>query len=84
MRALPPIPSWVALEQETAFILQQQEEHGWYFHERVYGSLHRLSRESLTKLINYYVTGILSSSDRNYPKRNNKTQGYIKAVHSQD
>ena len=34
MSTFPPLPDWVKLEHQVAQILQQQEEHGWYFDER--------------------------------------------------
>ena len=34
MTTFPPLPDWVKLEHQVAHILQQQEEHGWYFDER--------------------------------------------------
>ena len=34
MSTFPPLPDWVKLEHQVAQILQQQEEHGWYFNER--------------------------------------------------
>ena len=34
MSTFPPLPDWVKLEHQVAHILQQQEEHGWYFNER--------------------------------------------------
>tara|TARA_A100001201_G_scaffold143514_1_gene145502 strand:- start:1927 stop:3195 length:1269 start_codon:yes stop_codon:yes gene_type:complete len=78
MRALPPIPSWVALEQETAFILQQQEEHGWYFDERAAWELTQtLTREldETYQLLRDRHPFVFGSEFT--PKRNNKTQGYI-------
>ena len=78
MRALPPIPSWVALEQESAFILQQQEEHGWYFDERAAWELTQtLTREldETYQLLRDRHPFVFGSEFT--PKRNNKTQGYV-------
>ena len=33
--------------------------------QRLHGNLHLLSEQNLKKLINYYATGTLTSSDRN-------------------
>jgi len=53
----------------------------------LHGNLHQLSDKSLKKLINYYVTGILTLPDQYLclneiigptPKRDNRTQGYVK------
>ena len=78
MRALPPIPSWVALEQEAAFILQRQEEHGWYFNERAAWQLTQALQKELEETHEVlrkrhpFVKG-----EEKTPKRNNKTQGYV-------
>ena len=78
MRALPPIPSWVALEQEAAFVLQQQEQHGWYFNERAAWQLTQTLQKELEETHEVlrkrhpFVKG-----EEKTPKRNNKTQGYV-------
>ena len=83
MRALPPIPSWVALEQEAAFILQQQEEHGWYFDERAAWQLTSSLQKELEETYQLlrdrhpYVAGPIFT-----PKRNNRTQGYVAGAES--
>jgi len=78
MRALPPIPSWVALEHEAAHVLQQQENHGWCFDERAAWELTSALQKELEethKILRNrhpFVKG-----EEKTPKRNNKTQGYV-------
>ena len=78
MRALPPIPSWITLEQEAAFILQQQEEHGWYFDERAAWELTQALTTELDQtyqLLRNRHPFVFGSEFT--PKRNNRTQGYV-------
>jgi len=81
MRALPPIPSWVTLEQEAAFILQRQEEHGWYFNERAAWELTQTLQQELQETHQLlrnrhpFVEGSVFT-----PKRNNRTQGYVQGA----
>lgn len=78
MRALPPIPSWVALEHEAAHVLQQQENHGWCFDERaaweLTSALQKELEETHKVLRNRHP---FVKGEEKTPKRNNKTQGYV-------
>ena len=66
------------MEHQVAHILQQQEEHGWYFDEQGAQELEQTLRRELeetTELLRKqfpYVAGALFT-----PKRDNRTQGYI-------
>ena len=79
MQTFPPIPEWISLEHQVAHILTQQEIHGWYFDEQQARSLEstlRREMEQTTRLLRKqypYVGGTVFT-----PKRNNRTQGYIK------
>ena len=83
MQPLPPIPEWVQVEHQVAHLLQQQEEHGWYFDER---SAQQLTSTLLSELQETYqllrdrhpyVEGPVFT-----PKRDNRTQGYVKGAPS--
>ena len=81
MRALPPLPEWVALEHKVATILAKQEQHGWYFDERSAWQLASTLQQELQDLEEVlrtrhpYVAGAEFT-----PKRNNKTSGYIEGA----
>ena len=85
MRALPPIPSWVALEQEAAFILQRQENHGWYFNERAAWELTQALQKELEETHEVlrkrhpFVKG-----EEKTPKRNKKHKAMFLEQHSHD
>ena len=83
MQSFPPIPEWVKVEHQAAHLLQQQEEHGWYFDER---AAQQLTSTLLTELQETYqllrdrhpfVEGSVFT-----PKRDNRTQGYVKGAPS--
>lgn len=83
MQSFPPIPEWVKVEHQAAHLLQQQEEHGWYFDER---AAQQLTSTLLTELQETYqllrdrhpfVEGPVFT-----PKRDNRTQGYVKGASS--
>ena len=83
MQSFPPIPEWVKVEHQAAHLLQQQEEHGWYFDER---AAQQLTSTLLTELQETYqllrdrhpfVEGSVFT-----PKRDNRTQGYVKGASS--
>ena len=63
------------MEHQVAHILQQQEEHGWYFNEQRAQELEQTLRrelETTTELLRKqypYVAGALFT-----PKRDNRTQ----------
>ena len=78
MSTFPPLPDWVQLEHQVAQILQQQEEHGWYFNEREAYELESALRGELEEATDIlrskygFVSGAVFT-----PKRNNRTQGYV-------
>ena len=78
MSTFPPLPDWVKLEHQVALILQQQEEHGWYFNEGSARELEQTLRSELSEATEIlrrrhpFVAGAVFT-----PKRNNRTQGYI-------
>ena len=78
MSTFPPLPDWVQLEHQVAHILQQQEEHGWYFNERAACELEQTLRREMEETVGIlrskygFVSGALFT-----PKRNNRTQGYV-------
>ena len=78
MSTFPPLPDWVKLEHQVAQILQQQEEHGWYFNEREAYELESSLRgelEETTAILRTkygFVAGTVFT-----PKRNNRPQGYV-------
>jgi DNA polymerase I-like protein with 3'-5' exonuclease and polymerase domains len=83
MQPLPPIPEWIKVEHQAAHLLQQQEEHGWYFDER---AAQQLTSTLLSELQETYqllrdrhpfVEGSVFT-----PKRDNRTQGYVKGAPS--
>ena len=84
MRPLPPLPEWVQMEHQVAYILQQQEENGWYFDERGAQELESTLRRELeetTRVLREqypYCAGALFT-----PKRDNSRQGYIKGAELQ-
>lgn len=81
MRALPPLPEWVALEHKVATILAKQEQHGWYFDERSAWQLASSLQQELQDIEEVlrkqhpYVAG-----NEFTPKRNNSTSGYIEGA----
>ena len=78
MSTFPPLPDWVKLEHQVALILQQQEEHGWYFNESSARELEQTLRSELSEATEIlrrrhpFVAGAVFT-----PKRNNRTQGYV-------
>ena len=72
------------MEHQVAHILQQQEEHGWYFDEQRAQELESTLRrelETTTELLRKqfpFVAGALFT-----PKRNNSRQGYIEGAELQ-
>ena len=72
------------MEHQVANILQQQEEHGWYFNERgaqeLESTLRRELEETTRVLREQYplVAGALFT-----PKRDNRTQGYVNGAQLQ-
>jgi len=72
------------MEHQVAHILQQQEEHGWYFDERGAQELEQTLRRELeetTRVLREqypYCAGALFT-----PKRDNARQGYIKGAELQ-
>ena len=78
---LPTIPEWVTLEHEAAEILTKQELHGWYFDERAAWKLASTLRKQLEETHQLlrdrhpYVAGSVFT-----PKRDNRTQGYVKGT----
>lgn len=81
MQPLPPIPEWVKIEHQVAHLLQQQEEHGWYFDERsawkLTLSLQRELQETYKLLRDRHP---FVQGSEFVPKRDNKTQGYVKGA----
>ena len=83
MATFPPIPEWITLEHQVATILTTQENHGWYFDERSARELESTLRQELEethKLLRNrfpFVAGSLFT-----PKRDNRTQGYVKGAQS--
>lgn len=79
METLPTIPEWITLEHEAAEILTTQELHGWYFDERSAWQLASTLRQELEETYQLlrdrhpYVAGPVFT-----PKRDNRTQGYVK------
>ena len=79
MRPFPPLPEWVEAEHQVAHLLQQQEEHGWYFDERAAQQLTstlQCELQETYKLLrdrHPFVEGPVFT-----PKRDNRTQGYVK------
>lgn len=81
MQTLCQPPDWIKLEHQVATILQQQEEHGWYFNERTaweFASTLRRELEDITKLLRDRHPYVFGSEFT--PKRNNKTQGYVQGA----
>ena len=78
MQPLPTLPEWVTLEHRVAQILQEQEEHGWYFNEQLARELESTLRRELRDLTQVlsdrfpYVPGNLFT-----PKRDLRTRGYV-------
>jgi len=81
MRALPPLPEWVALEHKVATILAKQEQHGWYFDERSAWQLASTLQQELQDLEEVLRTRHPNVAGAEFtPKRNNKTSGYIEGA----
>ena len=83
MQPFPPLPEWLEAEHEVAHLLQHQEEHGWYFDERV-------AQQLTSTLLNELQETYKLLRDRHpfvegpvfTPKRDNRTQGYVKGAPS--
>ena len=77
MRTFPPLPEWIELEHQVAQILTKQEQHGWFFDEKVAreleSTLRREYEETCQLLRNRhpFVAGPLFT-----PKRDNRTKGF--------
>ena len=84
MRALPPLPKWLALEHRVAEILTEQEIHGWYFDEQKSQQLESHLRREMEDTVEIlrgqfpFVGGKMFT-----PKRNNSSTGYIEGAESQ-
>ena len=83
METLPALPEWVTLEHEVQQILTEQEIHGWAFDEnaawQLASSLTRELRETEELLRNRHP--FVRGSEFT-PKRDNRTQGYVKGASS--
>ena len=83
METLSTIPEWVALEHEAAILLTKQELNGWYFDERAAQQLTSTLRQELRETYQLlrdrhpFVEGPVFN-----PKRDNRTQGYVKGAPS--
>jgi len=83
MQPLPPIPEWVKIEHQAANLLQQQEEYGWHFDERAAQQLTSTLQCELQETYQLlrdrhpFVEGPVFT-----PKRDNRTQGYVKGAPS--
>lgn len=81
MASLCEIPDWVKHEHLVAEILQQQQEHGWYFDERAAWKITSALEEELRKISDLlqqrhpFVKGSEFT-----PARPNSTRGYIKGA----
>jgi DNA polymerase I-like protein with 3'-5' exonuclease and polymerase domains len=79
MEPLSTIPEWIKIEHEVAKLLTEQELYGWYFDERsaqqLTSTLQRELEETHQLLCHRhpFVEGPVF-----YPKRDNRTQGYVK------
>ena len=84
MRALPPLPKWLALEHRVAEILTEQEIHGWYFDESKSQQLESHLRGEMEDTVEIlrgqfpFVGGKMFT-----PKRNNSSTGYVEGAESQ-
>ena len=79
MGSLSTLPEWISLEHQVATLLQQQEEHGWYFNERAAWELAsslRTELEETNQVLRDRHPFVFGSEFT--PKRPNKTQGYVK------
>ena len=77
MRTLPPFNDAARLEHQVAFILTEQEIHGWTFNEQKAQQLEshlRREMEELTEVLRNQWT--LIGGALFTPKRDNSTQGY--------
>jgi DNA polymerase I-like protein with 3'-5' exonuclease and polymerase domains len=83
MEPFLPLPEWVEAEHKVAQLLQQQEEHGWYFDERAAQQLTSTLQQELQETYKLlrdrhpFVEGPVFT-----PKRDNRTQGYVKGAQS--
>ena len=78
MRPLPRLPDWVEAEHQVAKLLQQQEEHGWYFNERAAWQLASIIQKEYEEIVEVLQDRHPQVKASEFtPKRNNKTQGYI-------
>tara|TARA_B100000886_G_scaffold335769_1_gene293380 strand:- start:13 stop:1281 length:1269 start_codon:yes stop_codon:yes gene_type:complete len=84
MRALSPLPKWLALEHRVAEILTEQEIHGWYFDESKAQQLESHLRGEMEDTVEIlrgqfpFVGGKMFT-----PKRNNASTGYVEGAESQ-
>ena len=81
MQPLPPLPDWVTLEHQVAQILQTQEENGWTFDERAAWELTQTLQkeyEETTQILRERYPQVEGKEFT--PKRDNKTQGYIRGA----
>jgi len=81
LESLSTLPDFLQLEHDAARILTAQEQHGWYFDERAAWELTSSLQRELEQTYQVlrgrhpYVAGPEFT-----PKRNNRTQGYIKGA----
>ena len=81
MQPFQAIPEWVTLEHQVAQILQEQEQHGWFFDESAAREFEfdlRTELRSLTQVLQDrfpYIPG-----NEFTPKRNNKSSGYVEGA----
>jgi DNA polymerase I-like protein with 3'-5' exonuclease and polymerase domains len=79
MEPLSTIPEWVKIEHEVAKLLTEQELYGWYFDERAAQQLTSTLQQELEETHQLlchrhpFVEGPVFT-----PKRDNRTQGYVK------
>ena len=81
MATLSKIPDFVRLEHQVATLLTQQEIYGWRFDERAAWQLTQTIQEELqkTEKVLQERYPFVQGTEFN-PKRDNKTQGYIRGA----
>ncbi len=81
MQSFQQIPDWVKLEHQVAHLLTQQEIHGWFFDVNAARELESTLRKELWEIEDILRERFPTVAGPVFtPKRDNRTQGYVKGA----